>query len=359
MAKFLGANLSELLRHGAQFGLGVQQAGRDNAMAQRKANLEQQELLRQALLDQAEIDQRGASAERDRAYAKSLSVPEPPKPYDLTQTMGLARPDIPEGDTIDTRGIATRLRTQHGDRIPAGLENEAIARILAERTAAKRAEEDQRLQREAAARSGSGGEDVNWQTITGPDGKVWRIHPRTGEVEPATQGGQPFVLPQEGPKPAKPNVTEMQAYLNFPSLEAATGLISNAIQENPGIANNPALLAGSGGLRGAGARLFMNEDEQVFGSAIDRVLATLIYIKSGKQVTVQEARRLAGGYIPAFADRNASAQMKIQALMDEVENMRPVYEQGKRYYDYQKGNRDQPFTPAGPQRPTGGNPYRN
>jgi hypothetical protein len=356
MAKFLGANLSELLRHGAQFGLGVQDARRQNVMQQQAVNMKQQELLRQALLDQANIDQSKASAERDRDYGQSL-LNKPPEPYDLTQIMGLARPEL-EGDTVDTRGVANRIRQQYGTRIPAGLENEAISRILQERANARRTEEDQRLQREAAARA-SGTSGPSWQLIKRESGEYVERNPESGEIRPAQYGGVPFVDEPTAKAPTKPNVTEMQAYLNYPSLEAATGVISNAIQENPSIANNPMLLAGSGGIRGALARPFMNEDEQVFGSAIDRVLATLIYIKSGKQVTVQEARRLAGGYIPAFADKNASAQVKVSALMDEVENMRPVYEQAKRYYDYQRGGNTQSPASVGPQLPTGRNPYRN
>jgi hypothetical protein len=87
----LGASLGELLRHGSQFGLGVQAAGRQNVMDQQAMDKERREELRQALIDQANIEQSQASAERDRSYAKSLTIPDPAKPLTQAQISGRLR----------------------------------------------------------------------------------------------------------------------------------------------------------------------------------------------------------------------------------------------------------------------------
>jgi len=79
MASIFGASLRDILRQGSQFGLGVQEAGRQNRYAQQQADAErakQQQLIAQALLEQENT--RSQIKERN-ARAKSLSAPEGPK----------------------------------------------------------------------------------------------------------------------------------------------------------------------------------------------------------------------------------------------------------------------------------------
>lgn len=103
MAKFLGANLSELLRHGAQYGLGVQEAGRQNAVSQQQADVARRKEETEALLAQAMLDEREAGAERDRAYSQSLLMP---------------KPDETNWQTLDTAGGYMQIHPRTGQTRP-------------------------------------------------------------------------------------------------------------------------------------------------------------------------------------------------------------------------------------------------
>jgi hypothetical protein len=93
--KILGASLGELLRHGSQFGLGVQAAGRQNAQQQYDLDREKSQDEQKALLQQALLDQYQASAERDRAYGRSLLEPRPEKPEAPVSWRRLETPEGP------------------------------------------------------------------------------------------------------------------------------------------------------------------------------------------------------------------------------------------------------------------------
>lgn len=148
--KILGASLGELLRHGSQFGLGVQAAGRQNVMNQQAADKARREELQQALIDQANIEQSKASVERDRAYAKNLAIPEPPKMFNPQETAGRIRKWMSEHPGSTYQDAIGALQTENPGRIDTGTAYDTWSDIDRESKADKRAAD-------AAARSAARG----------------------------------------------------------------------------------------------------------------------------------------------------------------------------------------------------------
>lgn len=106
--KILGASLGELLRHGSQFGLGVQDAQRQNMMQQQQLNEQQRKAQQEQMLAMALLDQRESSAALSRGRLADLMKPQGPKaPTEISVEGGLgnvmsAMPDASDQDILDT-----------------------------------------------------------------------------------------------------------------------------------------------------------------------------------------------------------------------------------------------------------------
>lgn len=155
----LGASLGELLRHGSQFGLGVQDAKRTNAREQYDVNRQNKEDEQKALLQQALLDQYKASAERDRSYAKSLTIPDPAKPLTQAQISGRLR----EWRTRNPQGNPSAAMSDLGGTpgFDPGLGWEAWADITKPLATKEPTESSQAFYRRKQALAGAG--------MTGPD----------------------------------------------------------------------------------------------------------------------------------------------------------------------------------------------
>lgn len=152
MASILGASLSELLRHGSRFGLGVQEAGRQNQAAQQQTDAAMEKARREQILAQALLEQRNSSTALNRGRLKDLGTKLPKAP---TETMVegqlgniLAQnPGAPDQQILDT--TLGQYRDTQGE----------VARAVLNKI--RRQQESDRRSNEASARSAerSGGTD--------------------------------------------------------------------------------------------------------------------------------------------------------------------------------------------------------
>lgn len=119
--KILGASLGELLRHGSQFGLGVQAAGRQNVMDQQAMDKARREELQQALVDQAQAEYYKANAEESRARGRSLDMPEAPKAFNPQQTIGRLRQWMSEHPGATYQDALAALQNENPGRVDPGV----------------------------------------------------------------------------------------------------------------------------------------------------------------------------------------------------------------------------------------------
>lgn len=136
-----------------------------------------------------------------------------------------------------------------------------------------------------------------------------------------------------GTRVVRPNEMESQAYVNYPTLQRGVQEVAAALQANPKLLDNPALLSHRSIVR----RMFLNDEERNYQSSVARVLATLIYIKSGKTINESEALRQAAGYIPGWGDTSVSASKKLDALNAEITNLAPIADRARQYYNAAPG----------------------